>query len=292
MSNPADLLRGVQGLASFESVDLGSALAAAENTARQLVAEEHWGADTFTAAPEGARWTVDELQQQLLYQQAYQPQGDVRLVTIAYAHLMDARLHDHLLKIVEEPPAPVLFLFVVDNSDNLPITLQSRIYRRIHVEPRSVEQLTSEIHQAAGEVPAPAVVRVSQKAPTLAAALAGEKASEVLTHCTWFVNTLQERGFTAGFKATKTLKDTSRAVSGGSAEAPKTRAAQREILRAGLQLLSESQLHRLEHGTLPEAQDAAVRMDRIDQALNLSEAHLPADQVLVYALTGGEAHAA
>lgn len=269
---------------TFESEDLGAALAAAEAAARELVDRSHWGPDIFTAAPAGARWTADELNEQLIYQQAYEPQGDVRMVIIAYAHLMDARLHDHLLKIVEEPVAPVLFMFVVDDGDRLPVTVQSRIFRRLTVEPRSAGELESAIQSSAGVAPSAAVVRLSQLSPMLSSAITGEPGAEVLTAAEEFASTLFGHGFTAGFRATKSLKTLSRAVSGGSAEAPKTKAAQRELLRSGLKLLQSTQLQVLASGDTQGAVLADRNLGRLDRAAHLSEVHLPPDQVLAYAL--------
>lgn len=286
MSEYADQLRGVQGLATFASKDLGSALAAAEGAARALIQKEHWGADIYTAAPAGARWTADELNQQLLHQQAYEPQGDVRVVIIASAHQMDARLHDHLLKIVEEPPAPVLFLFVVDDSDRLPITIQSRIYRTIQVPERSYEELGSAISAAAGESPSAGVIRLSQMSPVVSAGLTGESAAGALPLAEQFVAGLQGTGFTAAFRATKVLKGLAKAVSGGSAESPKTKAAQREALHAGLQMMHDGQLRLLETGTTQQAVVADVRLGRIGEASTLAATHLPPDQVLAYAMSG------
>lgn len=286
MSEYADQLRGVQGLATFASKDLGSALAAAEGTARGLIQKEHWGADIFTAAPAGARWTADELNEQLLHQQAYEPQGDVRVVIIAAAHQMDARLHDHLLKIVEEPPAPVLFLFVVDDSDRLPVTIQSRIYRKIQVPERSYEELGSEISEAAGQTPSAGVIRLCQMAPVVSVGLTGESAAAVLPLAEQYVVGLAGSGFTTAFRTTKTLKELAKSVSGGSAESPKTKAAQREALSTGLQMMHDRQLHLLEVGSAQEAVVADFRLGRIGEATALAASHLPADQVFAYAMTG------
>lgn len=287
MSPEIEQLRGVQGLATFESPDLGAALSAAADAARSLVDPQHWGADTYTAAPEGAKWTAEELQEQLLYQQAYEPQGSVRVVIIAYAHLMDARLHDHLLKIVEEPSAPVLFLFVVDDGDRLPVTLQSRIYRRVRVEPRSLEGLTQEIRDAGGSTPPVGVVRLSQLSPLLSAAATGESAAKVSELASVFVAALKGHGFTDGFRATKALKQLAKEVSGAGSEAPKTKAAQRELLRGGLQLLKSLHLHVLETGSTEQAEVADSRLSRVGRAQRLAESHLPPDQVFAYALSGG-----
>lgn len=287
MPETSEQLKGAQGLVTFESPDLGSALSAAEATARELVERENWGADIFTAAPEGARWTADELNQQLLHQQAYEPQGDVRVLIIAGAHLMDARLHDHLLKIVEEPVAPVLFAFVVDDSTKLPVTLQSRIYRSITVPPRSTEELVAAITQTAGTAPSPAVVRLSQMAPVFSAGITGDAAADVLPLAEQYVAHLQHTGFTAAFRTAKTLKEMSKAVSGGSAEAPKTKAAQREAVRVGLQLVEAMLLRSLETGTTEQALVASSRLGRVSKAQGLAASHLPADQVFAYALTGG-----
>lgn len=287
-----DQLRGVQGLVTFESPDLGSALSVAEETARLLVDEAHWGSDIYVAAPAGSRWTADELNEQLLYQQSYYPQGDVRVVILAYAHLMDIRLHDHLLKIVEEPPAPVLFAFVVPTGDQLPVTLQSRIYRRISVPARSLDELSAAIQAAGGAAPSSGLVKLSQASPMLSAGLSGDAASKALPLGESFVRSMAGSGFTEAFRAHKTLKELSRAVSGAGAEAPATKAARREILRGSLQLLIGAQIGSMEHGSTAEALAAEARTHRIEKAQRLAETHLPADQVIAYALTGGSDAAA
>lgn len=284
---PKHSLSGVRSLATVESTDLGAALAGAEAIARDLVAEENWPYDIFTAAPQGARWKAEELTEQLLYQQAYEPQGDQRVLIISYAHLMDARLHDQLLKVVEEPVAPVLFLFVVAQSETLPTTIQSRIYERITIPARSAESIAAEVAAAAGAKPSPGVVHLCQHAPTISAGLVGEKAAEALSAAESYVKHLHAPGFTAGWLATDSLKSLAKASSGASAEAPKTKAAQREGLRAGLQLLQQTVLETLATGSDTEASRADLMLERLQKSEWLSDAHLPVEQVLVYATTGG-----
>lgn len=281
-------LKGVRGLATVESADLGAAIAGADEIARDLVAEEHWHFDIFTAAPEGARWKAEELTSQLLYQQAYEPQGEQRVLIITYAHLMDARLHDQLLKVVEEPVAPVLFLFVVDNSEALPTTIQSRIYERIVIPARNPESIAHNISEAAGTQPSSGVVHLSQHAPTISAGLVGDKATEVLSATEDFIRHLHSPGFTAGWKANDALKALAKATSDAGAEAPKTKAAQREGLRAGLVLLEQTALRGLAQGTDEQAAAADIAMRRLKKAAWLSDSHLPIEQVLVYTTTGGE----
>lgn len=288
---PSDALRGVQGLAVFHSPDLGAALANAESCARDLVPKEFWSADIYVALPEGDRWTAEELTQQLVYQQAYQPLGDVRVVILAFTHLMDRRLHDHLLKVVEEPPAPVLFIAVVPDMGTLPVTLQSRVYRAIAVPPRDAAELTNQISDASGTAPGRAVVQLAQRAPLTAAALTGPRSNDVLSSLEEFLEAITRTGFTAAAEANSRLEAAAAAISGGSKTAPATRAARREVLNTSLRMLWHVQVRALREGTVADALTAQTRAERIERAERLAVMHLPADQVLAYALTIGGCNA-
>lgn len=288
--DPVEALRGVQGLAAFHSPDLGAALSAAETCARGLVPPGFWSSDIYVALPEGDRWTAEELTNQLVYQQAYQPLGDVRVVILAFTHLMDRRLHDHLLKIVEEPPAPVLFIAVVPEMGTLPVTLQSRVYRSFEVPARAAAELTGLIRAAAGSEPSPAVVQLAQRAPLTAAALEGPRSSGVLDSLEEFLAALLRTGFTAAAEANSHLEAAARAISDGPKAAPGTRAARREVLNTGLHMLRRAQVRAASVGTAEDAAPRLERAERIARAERLAAVHLPADQVLAYAQTLGGAY--
>ncbi len=86
---------------------------------------------------------------------AYRPLvGARRIVLIDPADRLTPAASDALLKVVEDPPAPTLFLFITSRRDLVPLTLQSRC-RPVAFAALSGEE-TAQVLERAGWDPAPA----------------------------------------------------------------------------------------------------------------------------------------
>lgn len=81
--------------------------------------------DIRVVAPEGDRWTVSEVDVSLVTPASLTPE-ERNVVVVCAADAMDAACAEHLLKTVEEPSAPTLFVFVTERNDRLLTTIIGR----------------------------------------------------------------------------------------------------------------------------------------------------------------------
>jgi hypothetical protein len=97
--------------------------------------------DVHIARPSGDRWTIEELEE-LVVRPAYLTPVDRTVIVVDSADRMDTSCAEHLLKTVEEPPARCSFLFVVQDVQNLLVTLRSRTQSVLRAEaPSASEQI-------------------------------------------------------------------------------------------------------------------------------------------------------
>lgn len=277
----ANQLRGVQGLAAIQSPDASAALTAATGVARDLVPREYWSADIYVASPEGARWTIEEIGQHLLYQQAYAPLGDLRVVIVDRAHLMDARTHDHLLKTVEEPASTVLFLFTVQDASTLPTTIQSRIYRTVTVPSRTDAEMAESIRAAAGAAPSKRVLELARRSPGLSVGLDGENAAEVLPLCEELAALTPS--FTSAFRGARLLEKIGAGAAGAKQTSPQAKALTRDVLRTFLALKVEEGAAAMADPSRDAALAGQGQHDRAVRARTMLDVNIPAEQVLASA---------
>lgn len=273
----AEKVRGVQGLVAFQSTDPGAGLTAAVDTAKTLVPEEHHGPDIYVASPESGKWTIDEIGEQLLHQQAYEPMGDMRVVVVDRAHRMDKRAHDHLLKTVEEPPAAVLFIFVVESADALPVTIQSRVYTAVSVPPRSVEDVRREVQAKAGVDASGRMVELVQSSPQLSAGL-NEYAVSAVQEAVEHAGAVNLSALGA-FKLARAAEEAGAAAVGKKKDSPEAKSAGREIGGVLLDMrYTQLKQQAAENGSL----DAMRLLDRTLEARRMVNMYIPMDQAFTY----------
>jgi DNA polymerase III delta prime subunit len=99
--------------------------------------------DVHIARPSADRWTIEELEE-LVIRPAYLTPVDRTVIVLDAADRMDTGCAEHLLKTVEEPPARCSFIFVVQDVQNLLVTLRSRTQSVLRaVAPSSNEQISA-----------------------------------------------------------------------------------------------------------------------------------------------------
>lgn len=97
--------------------------------------------DVHVARPAADRWTIEELED-LVIRPAYLTPVDRTVIVLDAADRMDTGCAEHLLKTVEEPPARCSFLFVVQDAQNLLVTLRSRTQSVLRaLAPSATEQI-------------------------------------------------------------------------------------------------------------------------------------------------------
>lgn len=89
--------------------------------------------DVRAAAPAGDRWTVAELDLMVIAPAALAP-IERTVVAVASAAAMDVRAAEHLLKVLEEPPSPAVFLLVVHRAGDLLATIRGRASAVVRLE--------------------------------------------------------------------------------------------------------------------------------------------------------------
>lgn len=281
-----EALRGMQGLIVFESPDRGAALSQAWELANKLIPAEHRASEIAYTGPEGDRWTIDELNDQLLYQQAYAPLGDHRIIIVDRADDMDRRAAEHLLKTVEEPPARVLFLFVVESSNNLLTTLLSRTYEVRSVSGRERSEVREGIAARCGRQPSAAVVTLAQRCPRLSGALSRDDATSVLDAVEGVAPAMTGPTCTAAMRTSGSIRSAAGAMSGKNPTHPATRATQRELLRGVLDLLDLEARDALTGTSDTSAHQAVAVLGQVRAARTMLSRHLPIEHVLTTALSG------
>lgn len=153
----AALDRMQSGLIVLVSDDSGLAFAVAQSTAEGDIPAEQRAFDLHLARPEGASWTVSELEDFVLRPSRNRPYSRAHVV-VADADQMAPALADRLLKVVEEPSADVIFWFCVKDLTALPTTLVGRAGAVIHVSPTPAsERLAALMAVGAGDEDAQAI---------------------------------------------------------------------------------------------------------------------------------------
>lgn len=109
----------------LESDDTGSATSVAEAIAAELLSSDDLPWDYSLFEPEGARWSVEELDGTVLAAAHRLPRARHVLVVVGLDRC-DAAVQDHLLLTLEEPPAATLIVAVVRSALALPDTIRSR----------------------------------------------------------------------------------------------------------------------------------------------------------------------
>lgn len=146
------------------SCDLGPVAAlAATAVAAAIVGDEL--ADLRLPVPDGDRWTVAEVTDQLI--------GGTRLVpvrrnviVVPFADQMGPGCADHLLKTIEEPSAPSLFLFAVTDPELLLTTIRGRASVEVAVETIPATERAAALAASAG---------IAQEAALRLVTLAGQQ---------------------------------------------------------------------------------------------------------------------
>lgn len=90
-----------------------------------LASEDARTADLRVCYPESDRWSVEEVDARIIGPTRLQPL-ERNVIVVASAAAMDARTAEHLLKTIEEPSAPSLFVFVVSSATELLKTIVGR----------------------------------------------------------------------------------------------------------------------------------------------------------------------
>ena len=86
--------------------------------------------DARVVAPEKANWTVEEITEQIIAPASLTPRLR-NVIVVTDADKMTASAADHLLKAIEEPPAPTTFVLCAKSTDLLSATIRSRSSAKI-----------------------------------------------------------------------------------------------------------------------------------------------------------------
>jgi hypothetical protein len=147
--------------------------------------------DVRVAAPEQGRWTVRELDARVAAAAGTYPR--VRnLLVVTDADRMDTGAAEHLLKVVEEPAAPTLFLFAVRSPQVLLPTIRGRAAAEVTLRPASPQRRAAEL--AARGVPQEAAGRIVELSGTAVSVPAGATAKNADT----ILDCLERGGRSAG----------------------------------------------------------------------------------------------
>lgn len=94
--------------------------------AREAAAKADGTENVTSAYPDGARWTVPEIDGKILRPARLASAGNAQIVVARAAH-MTRRGFDRLLKTVEEPPSGAKFWFCASSLTEFPATIISRV---------------------------------------------------------------------------------------------------------------------------------------------------------------------
>ena len=106
---------------------------AATELATNLTPLPYQGIDVRIARLENERWSLAELEQQVISPSQLTPAHRC-VVVVEDADLMDRTAADRLLKVVEEPPNGCLFIFATTDVMRMPVTLRSRATRVLELD--------------------------------------------------------------------------------------------------------------------------------------------------------------
>ena len=278
MTSVADAITAlsrVRGLAMVQSPDRGAGLAAAVQVARGLVPPEYRDSDIVVMSPEGARWTLPDLTEQLRYEQGYLPAGEQRVIVLDRADQMDVRAAENLLLRVEEPVAEVVYLAVVRDEQAMLPTLRSRSMLTIDAPDRN-------IHSALPDTvtnPSGRLLRLLPLAPLTEASLP-DTATKAVPLLEDLLASPTGDTFTAAFTIPAQLRAAAKAVSGKGPNDPQTRAVQRELIAAWLDLQHQDAITALRTNPTPTT---VAECNRLEEARDMLPMHLPLEHVVGYA---------
>lgn len=136
--------------------------------------------DLHLAGPEGDRWTVTEVDELIRRPSTLAP--FVRnCIVVVDAEKMASAAADHLLKTLEEPQAPTLFVFAVESSDSLLATIRSRSSELLAVEQADPEVRRDHlIRTGASPAEADEILHLTGPHAALAASIASTGSLDVL----------------------------------------------------------------------------------------------------------------
>jgi hypothetical protein len=106
---------------------------AATELAINLTPLPYQGIDVRIARLENERWSLAELEQQVISPSQLTPAHRC-VIVVEDADLMDRTAADRLLKVVEEPPNGCLFIFATTDVMRMPVTLRSRATRVLELD--------------------------------------------------------------------------------------------------------------------------------------------------------------
>lgn len=112
--------------------DRAAATRTAVEYAAGFVGEEHRAVDLIVAAPEGDKWTVSEIVEQVVAPASLTTWGDRRAIVIVDAHRAEQVVYDRLLLAVEEPTSATTFIAACPSAADLPATLRGRSADTLH----------------------------------------------------------------------------------------------------------------------------------------------------------------
>jgi hypothetical protein len=82
--------------------------------------------DLWRVAPSASSWSVDDVRDLILSRIVVQPHR-VNVVIIDRADTLSARCADRLLTVLEQPPAPTLWVLATTSPATLPVTIRGRV---------------------------------------------------------------------------------------------------------------------------------------------------------------------
>lgn len=120
-----------------------------ESAAQVLVSS--WGLEheKRSVHPDGARWSVTEIRDLLLDPVAVYPERR-HVFIVAEADEIDTRAVEKLLRTLEEPPSPAVFVLLVRDRRRLLSTVLSRAADVIRVDPAPAETVSDHLSVALG----------------------------------------------------------------------------------------------------------------------------------------------
>ncbi len=118
-------------------------------------------------------------------------ESDYKVMLIWHPEKMHESCANHLLKIIEEPPAQTLFLLITDSPDDIIGTIRSRV-QRVPIAPIAQEDLTQAAVEklAVSSEELPLLVRMAQGSWSRLTELA-EQNEEQRRHFDWFVRMMR-----------------------------------------------------------------------------------------------------
>ena len=270
------VLSTTRGLAMVQSPDRGAGLAAALRIANQLVPEEYRAGDVAVMTPEGARWTLGDLAMQLRFQQGYLPAGEQRVIVLDQADKMDDRAAESLLLTVEEPVVPVIFLAVVREAQAMLPTLRSRSLVVIDAPPRPAGGLSGKLGVALN----PPTEAALALCPLTEAALDSGTAPDAVPALQELFPAPTGNAAFIMFDIPNRIRAAAKTVSQKGPNDPATRAVQRELSAAWVDIRHKEALGHLRAAPTPSA---VTRCERLEEAQAMLQLHLPLEHVIGYA---------